>query len=301
MFLRRKQKPDEDEQLIPDAWSWQTIEREAGGRSKSGTPRDAKFSRLSAQMVELSVQQAQRERTLRSTVPNKLSAVSSPLLWPSNDVQKIARPPAESAGRPKTMAPKAAVAAATPLNPPQTHGTPSELRIPNFAVLYSRATVILREMTNYWNEVPRTLGSWLGRLRVSGSVAVGKLRGYWKSVRKDHRLATCRARILGRLIIAVQRTELILQRTAILIGRWSRWAATTAQFLAGRISVKLRIVRHSQALRRLTDTFRKHLRVLTARASAVCAVIQKKFLAYRGWRPVVLTRRATGRRHLNHK
>ena len=186
MFLRRKQKPDEDEQLIPHAWTWQTTEREAGGRSKSGTARFAEFSRLSAKMVELSLQEAQRDLTLRGPVPNKLSAVSSPLLWPSNDVQRIAQQPAESVGRPKTVAPKATVAAATPLNPPQTHGTPSELRIPNFAVLYSRATVIFRELTNYWNEVPRTLGSWLARLQVTGSAAVVNLCGYWKSVQKDH-------------------------------------------------------------------------------------------------------------------
>ena len=80
MLLRRKQTPNDEEQLIPHAWSWQATEREEGGRSNNRTPRVAKFSRLSAQMVELSVQQAQRERTLRGTVPNNLSSVSSPLL-----------------------------------------------------------------------------------------------------------------------------------------------------------------------------------------------------------------------------
>jgi hypothetical protein len=296
MFLRRKQKPDEDEQLIPHAWTWQTTQRETGGRSKSRT---TEFSRLSARMVELSLQEAQRERALRGPVQNKLSAVSSPLLWPT-DAQRIAEPPAESAGRPKTVAPKATVAAATPLNPPQTHGTPRELRFPDFGVLYSRATVILRELTNYSNEVPRILGR-LARLRVTASTAVGNLRGFWKSVQKDHRLATFRARILGGFTIAAQRTKLILQRTAVLIGRWSRWTATTAQFLAERISAKLRIVRHSQALRRLTNTIRKNLRVLTARPSAVCAVMKKKVVAHRGSRPVVPTRRATGRSRLDQE
>ena len=161
MLLPRKQKPDDDKQG-----------REEVGRSESGTARFAEFSKLSAKMVDLSLREAQRDLTLRGTVPNKLSAVSSPLLWPSTDVQRIAQPPAENAGTPGTAARKAAVAAAMPLNPPQAHGTPRELRIPNFAVLYSRATVILREMTNYWNKVPRTLGSWLARLRVSGSAAV---------------------------------------------------------------------------------------------------------------------------------
>src|SRR5579864_148385 len=260
----------------------------------------AEFSKLSAQLVELSLQEAQRDPTLRGAVPNKLSEVSSPLLWPSPDVQRIAQPPTENTGGPGTAARKAAVAATTPLSPPQAHGTPRELRLPHFAVLYSRATVNLRGMTSYSNEVPRILGSWLAGLRVSGSVAVGNLRLYWKSVQKDHRLATLRARVLGRLTIEAQRTELILQRTAILIGRWSRWTATTAQFLAERISAKLGTLRHSP-LQRLRLAWGKNLRVLTARALVVRAVIEKKFLAYRGSRPVVLTRRAIGRRHLNHK
>ena len=280
MLMRRKQ-PNDDEQLIPHVWTWQATKREEIGRSKSGTARFAEFSKLSAKMVELSLQEAQRDRTLRGTVPNKLSAVSSPLLWPSTDVQRIAPPPAENAGRPGTTARKAAVAAATPLNPQQAHRTPRELRIPNFAVLYSRATVILREMPNYWNEVPRTLGSRLARLRVSDSAAVRNLCGYWKSVQKDHQLATFRARILGRLTIAVLRSELIRQRAAGSIGRWSRWAARTAQFLAGRISAKLRILTHSQPLRRLRQACRNNFRVLTARAPAVCAVMEKKFAAFR--------------------
>ncbi len=300
MFLRRKQKPDEDEQLIPHAWTWQTTEREAGGRSKSGTARFAEFSRLSAKMVELSLQQAQRERTLRGASPNNPSTVSSPLLWPT-DVQRIAQPPAESGARPGTAAPKAAVAVATPLNPPQMHGTLRELRIPNFAVLYSRATVILRGMTNYWHEVPRILGSWLARLRVSGSAAVGNLRGCWKSVQKDHRLATFRARILGGLTVGAQRTELILQRTAILIGGWSRWTATAAQFLAERISAKRWTLTHSQPLQRLRLACGKNLRVLTARAPVVWGVMKRKFIAHRGSRPVVPTRRVTGRSHLDHE
>ena len=133
-------------------WSWQATEREEVGRSKTGTASFAEFSKLTAKMVELSLQEAQRQRTLRGPVPDKLSAVPSPLLWPSTDVQRTPERPAESAGRPGTGA------AATPLTRPQAHGTPGGLRIANFAVLYSRATIILREMTNYWNEVPRHIG-----------------------------------------------------------------------------------------------------------------------------------------------
>src|ERR1035437_447486 len=88
MLLRRKQKPNDDEQLGPHVGTWQATEREEVGRSNSGTARFAEFSRLSAKMVELSLQEAQRDLTLRGTVPDKLSAVSSPLLWPSTDVQR---------------------------------------------------------------------------------------------------------------------------------------------------------------------------------------------------------------------
>jgi hypothetical protein len=256
MFLQRKQKPNDDEQRIPQVWSWQATEREEVGRSKTGTVPFAEFSKLTAKMVELSLQDAQRDRSLRGTVPNKLKTISSPLPWPSPDVLRITSPPTESAGRPGT-APQGAVGA-TPLNAPQAQGTPVGWRIANFPVLYSRATIILQEMTNYWNEVPRTLGSWLARLRLASSAVVGNLRDCWKSVQKDHRIAPLRARI-GYLTIVVQCAELIPQRTALLIGRWSRWA-TTAQFLATRLSARLRIVTDSQRLRLLSYECRKSLR-----------------------------------------
>ena len=251
MLPRRKQKPNDDEQPGLSVSSWQTKEREEVGRSKTGTPSLAAFSKLTAKMVELSLQEAQRQRDWRGRVPDKLSAVPSPLLWPSTDVQGTPERPAESAGRPGTGA------AATPRTRPQADGTPGGLRIANFAVLYSRATIILREMTNYWNEIPRTLRSWLARLRLTGSAVVGNLRDYWKSAQKDHRLATFRART-GHLTIGVQSTELIRQRTALLIGSWSRWAATP-QFLAKRLSARLRILTNSQPLRRLRYGCRKNL------------------------------------------
>lgn len=255
MFLRRKQKPNNDEQRIPRVWSWHATEREEVGRSKTGTVPFAEFSKLTARMVELSLREAQRDRALRGTFPNKLNSVSLPLPWPSPDVQRITSPPTESAGRQET-APQGVVGA-TPLNAPQAHGTLGGLRIANFAVLYSRATIILQEMANSWNEVRRTLGSGLARLRFTSSAVVGNLRDYWKSVQKDHRLATFRARI-GHLTIAVH-TDLIPQRTALLIGCWSRWT-TTAQFLAKRLSARLRILTNSHPLRRLRYECRKNLR-----------------------------------------
>jgi len=301
MLLWRKQKPNGDEQLVPHLPAWQATESEKVRRSNSGAARFAEFSRLSVKMVDLSLQEAQRDPTLRGTVPNQLRAVSSPFVWPSTGVQRVAEPPAESAGRPGTAVPRAAVAAATPLNPRQAHGTPRERRIPNFAVLYSRARVILRDMTNYWNEVHRPLRSWLARLRVTGSDAVGNLRGCWKLVLNDYRLATFRASILGGITIAAKRTEFIQQRTSLLIGRCSRWTATTAQFLAEQISPKLRILTCSQPLRRLRHACGKNLRALTARAPVVWAVVEKKVVAHRSSGPSVPTKRATGGSHLDQQ
>ena len=249
MFLRRKQKPNDDEQPVPGVWSWQATEREEVGRSKAGAASFAEFSKLTAKMVDLSIQEAQRQR--RGPVPEKLRAVPSPLLWPSTDVERTPERPAESPGRPGTRA------AATPLTGPQAHGTPGGNA--NFVVLNSWATIILREMTNYWNEAPRTVGSWLARVRLTGSAFVGNLRDCWQSAQKDNRLATFRARF-GHLTIAMQRTELIRQRTALLIGGWSRWA-TRAQFLAERLSARLRILTNLQPFRRLRYRWRKNLRL----------------------------------------
>ena len=53
------------------------------------------------------------------------------------------------------------------------------MRIRNFEVLYSRAALILREITNYW----------------SGSIVLRNLRGGWKSMQNDHWLSTFREHI----------------------------------------------------------------------------------------------------------
>ena len=99
-------------------------------------------SKLSAKMVELSLQKAQRNPTLRRTVPSEVGPVSSSLLWSSADLQRIVQPPMENAERSATRVGKA-VAPATPLNSEQVHGTRRELRIANFVVSYSQAMVIL--------------------------------------------------------------------------------------------------------------------------------------------------------------
>jgi len=106
MSLTRKQNRDEDERRVPHVPTWQSVECEKVGLRNSETAKVAKFSRLSAQMVELSLQQAQRDPTLHDTLPAKLNAVSSPLPWPST--------------------------LAAPLHPPQPQGTSRESKIPNY-------------------------------------------------------------------------------------------------------------------------------------------------------------------------
>ncbi len=108
MSLPRKQNRDEDERRVPHVPTWQSVECEKVGLRNSETAKVAKFSRLSAQMVELSLQQAQRDPTLHDTFPAKVNAVSSPLPlpWPST--------------------------LAAPLHPPQPQGTSRESKIPNY-------------------------------------------------------------------------------------------------------------------------------------------------------------------------
>ena len=154
MSLPRKQNRDEDERLVPHVPTWQTVESKKVGLRNSGTPEVAKFSKLSAQMVELSLQQTQRDPTLHDTFPAKVSAakpnaVSSPLPWPST--------------------------LAAPLHPPQPQGTPRESKIPN-----------------YWKEVRCNLDNWLAGARVSGSAAVRNLYEHAKSAQKKFALSNFR-------------------------------------------------------------------------------------------------------------
>src|SRR6266702_1551635 len=268
MLVRRKQKPKDDQRLVPHMLPWQVTECERRGLSNSGTEELAKFSKLSAKMVELSLQETRRNPTVRDTVPNELSAVSSPLLWPSTCVHTIA-PPAESAGRAGTAAQNPTVAAATPLNQPQPHDKPCESRGPD-----------------YLGELRRTLGHWLARARVSGSAAVRNLGGYSEPTQNDHHLATFRARILSSLAIAAQRTgelqqvlALIRKRTAPFIARWTQSVVTTAQFLAARKSAEQRLLK--QSLQRLRYRCANNFRLLTARAPAFSAVMVKRFAEFK--------------------
>jgi hypothetical protein len=260
MLLPRKQKPDDDERLTPHVWPWKGPQREEVDRSKTGTPRFAELSKLSAKLVELSLEENQRDMTLRRPIPSNLAQASWPFLWPSRGDQRIVQPPIDKAGRPGTVARKPPVTAATHLNPRQAQGTHRELKILNFAVLRWRTTVILREITNYW----------------TGSAVLRNLRGYWKSLQNDHRVSTFRTYVHGGLTLAAQHTDPYRQRTASLIGQWSRRSARTTQFLADRISAKVQILTHSQPSQHLKHVCRK-LRMPTALAPAVFAVIKRKF------------------------
>ena len=85
------------------------------------TPVDAgDVSKVSAKMVELSIQEPQCDPTLRDT--RKSAPVSSPLFWLPNDAQGITLPSFEDAGR-KESAVRRPAAAATHLNQ-QENATP---------------------------------------------------------------------------------------------------------------------------------------------------------------------------------
>ncbi len=155
MSLPRKQNRDEDERLVPHVPTWQSVESKKVGLRNSGTPEVAKFSKLSAQMVELSLQQTQRDPTLHDTFPAKVKEVSSPLLWPTTP--------------------------AAPLHPPpQAQGTPRESKVSNYW------------KPNYWKKIRCNLDNWLAGARVSGSAAVRNLYEHAKSAQKKFALSNFR-------------------------------------------------------------------------------------------------------------
>ena len=77
MLPRSRQKPHDEEQLTSRVWTSPGTEREGAG--ESGTARYAEFSKVSAKMVDLSLQEAQRALTPLGAVKNELAPVLSPL------------------------------------------------------------------------------------------------------------------------------------------------------------------------------------------------------------------------------
>ena len=86
-------------------------------------------SKVSAKMVELSIQEPQRDPTLRHT--RKSGPVSSPLLWLPNDAQEITSPSFEDPGKKESVV-RRPVAAATQLNVQQANATPRTRIIQRF-------------------------------------------------------------------------------------------------------------------------------------------------------------------------
>jgi hypothetical protein len=82
MSLPRKQNSNEGDRLVVP-------------------PEAAKFSRLSAKMVELSLQRGQNHPILHGARPDKLNAVSSPLPWPSTSTFAATLPPPPPQGTPR--------------------------------------------------------------------------------------------------------------------------------------------------------------------------------------------------------
>jgi len=259
MLLPRKQKTYGNERLTPYLWRWKAPQREEFGRSKTGPAQFAELSKLSAKMIELSLQEAQRDSTLRGAVPNSLATVRWPFLGTSADAQRHGQLPVDHSGKAGTVVRNTPLNGTPHLTSQPAQGTPGTSRSSNFAVLYSRIAVLLRGMTRYWNR----------------SVKFGSLGRRWEAVQKDRRFAIFRARILRRLTVAAQHTDAIRQRTAFLLARWSRRTAKTLQFLIDRITAKVKILTLSKPLQRLEPAYPK-LRMLMARASGVGAVIRKK-------------------------
>lgn len=266
MLQWRKQKPDDEGRLSPRTWSWQGPHRKDVGRSKPDAERFAEFSRLSARIVELSLQEAHRDQTLRDEVPNKVTPGLWPFLGTSVDAPTPA-PPVKNAGIAGAMTGKAGVNDTAHMNPQATHGTPRGGRIPDFAVLRSWTTVMIRGMTQYW----------------SGSAAIRSLRHCWKSEQKDQGFSSFRTRILSRLRLAVEGTDHVRERTAFLIEHGSRRSARTFQFLRDRVPAGVNILTEWKPWLRLKHEHPK-LRMLIARVAAGCAVIKDKFASTKEYR-----------------
>lgn len=171
--------PHHDEQLASLGWSSKGTEGEDVGQYKSGA-RLAEFSKLSAKMVDLSVQEAQRDLTPRTGVKDKLPPPSSPLPGLLTDAASVVQQPVAEAGKRRTGVPETAVTPATFLNVQQPHRRPQALRIPNFAIRYSQAKNILRELTNCWSGPPASR-KHIGQLML-GAQRTAVLIGRWSGM-----------------------------------------------------------------------------------------------------------------------
>lgn len=176
-----------------------------------------KVSKLSARMVELSLQKAQRNPALTGMAQSEVGGLSSPAVCSSADLQRLGQPAVENAKQSATRPGQARVGSAPPVNAQQAYRTPRRLSA-NFAVLYLHGMVILRKLANHW----------------SGSAAVRKLSPYWNSVKNSRTLSQFRARIAP-LSGAAERS-VVRQSVRSSVGHLSTRTARAAQFVADRIS-----------------------------------------------------------------
>jgi hypothetical protein len=130
---------------------------------KQLTPQDSgEISRLSAKMVELSLQDAQRDAHSRASVEGKPSPISSPSSSQLTDVAGRLEPPVERAAGPGMASAEMAVAPGTHLTPQVERSARQEFKIKSFPVLYSQAKVIVGEIRS------RCGGFATGRKRMVG-------------------------------------------------------------------------------------------------------------------------------------
>ncbi len=174
MSLPRKQNRDENEQRVLHVPTPQSVENKKVSLGISRTAEAPKFSRLSAQMVDLSLQQAQREPTFHDTLPAKVNAVSPPL----RDTLP-AKPKAVSSPLPWPSPVSA------PPPPQQPQGTPRQSTIPNYWH---------NNWPNFRKEVRCNLDHWLAGARVSGAAAVRNLHEHAKSAQKKFAVSNFRAK-----------------------------------------------------------------------------------------------------------
>ena len=219
MLLRPTQKSHNEGWLTPRVRGWRGSQPKDVARSKTGTGQSGELSRLSAKLVELSLQRSERDLASRGPAPNNVTPGSWPFLGTSFDAQKPTRIPLENAETSAPVTGKVAVNGAAHLNPQTARGTPRAWGSANFAVLCSRMTAGIRGVTSYW----------------AGSVVIGNLRRCWQLVQKDQQFAAFQAHILNRLTIAVQHTDHMRQRAMLLIGLHGRRSARTFQLLINRI------------------------------------------------------------------
>ena len=100
-------------------------------------------SKLSARMVELSLQETQRGPTLAYIVPKEPDLVPSPLVWPTTDVQRVACPSLENAESTESLLPRAAAGDALRSRPHGDSTSPAQVN----TRFYTFQRRILRPLT----------------------------------------------------------------------------------------------------------------------------------------------------------